>query len=405
MKNILVLILVFLFCQVPQHSFAQTPTSDFEQAKKSAYAQDYRSAITAMKGLIEEHPHNIEYQIFLARVYSWNQSFEEAIDILEPLVKKKVREALEVMIQIQSWSRQYEEVIKYAKLADSLYPDSSFKIQQSKALLSLEENKKAKALIDEILDEEPNNKETRKLLSEILKRKERKLLISYLNTSFSNPGFRPWHLASLGYKTNLGTIPVLPRIQYGQISGREGFLIELDAYPKIYSKGYLYLNAGVSLEGSAFPDLRGAVEYYQTLNPYFSVSLGVKYMQFPGNEALLYTGQIAYTFNNATRISYRSYLADIDDSSSLSHSLSIRFPESINENFVQLDLQYGNLPYEYYATGIQTNLKSARAGVQYQFRLTQQILLQPIFIYEYEEYFPEQYRHRFNSQILATYRF
>lgn len=405
MKNRLFL-LILLLSLLPNYSISQEVPGVFEQAKKKAYSQDYENAIILLKNLIESYPKNLDYQIFLARVHNWNKSYAKAVAILDPLIARAdSNEALEVMIQTRLWAGQYEEVIRYANQAYSKNPSSSYLISKVKALIALDKMEESRKIISQILEKEPTHEEALVLQTQIFKRNEREVIFSYLNTSFSNPGFQPWHLASVGAKTTLGSVPLLARVNYGNISAREGVQIEADAYPKLGKKGYLYANAGISLKESVFPDFRGAIEYFHTLNSSINLSLGGKYLKFDDTEVIIYTGQTAYTFSSGSRITYRPYLADINNTWTLSHALSMRFAETVRENYLEINLQYGTVPYEFFTSGTFTNLRTIRAGARYQVRLSEKILLQPAFMYEYEEYLPDQYRNRFNNQLFVTYRF
>lgn len=400
------LLLTLLFVLFPKISYSQEASTAFQEAKEQAYLQQYEPAIETLLDLIATYPDNLDYPIFLARVYSWKKSYTKAIALLEPMMKNAPpEEALGLMIQVQLWATHYEEAIRYADLALSQDPNTPYRIQKAQALFELERLEESRELLSQILEKQARNQKALALQTQIFKSKKQELKVSYLNTSFSNPGFQPWHLASVGVKTHLGSVPVLVRGNYGRIFSREGFQAEIDAYPKVSRKSYLYLNAGSSINGSVFPDLRGGLEYFQAVSSSVNLSLGGKYMKFPETDILLYTGQFAYTFKNGTRLSYRPYLADIAQAWTLSHALSIRFAESLKENVLQVDLQYGTVPYEYFTSGTFTDLRTARAGIQYQFRLSGEILLQPLLMYEFEEYLPDQHRNRFNSQILATYRF
>ena len=75
------------------------------------------------------------------------------------------------------------------------------------------------------------------------------------------------------------------------------------------------------------------------------------------------------------------------------------------ESILRVELQYGNVPYLYLYNNFIEPLKAYRAGIQYQYRLGNSFFIRPVFLYEYEEYLPEEYRHRFNAQLIITKRF
>jgi YaiO family outer membrane protein len=102
-------------------------------------------------------------------------------------------------------------------------------------------------------------------------------------------------------------------------------------------------------------------------------------------------------------IAYRPYY---DTGNELfSHVLSFQHTNEEKERVVRFELQYGNVPYLYLYSNFTQPLKAYRAGVQYQHRFGDSFFVRPIFLYEYEEYLPGEYRNRFNAQIIITKRF
>ncbi len=67
--------------------------------------------------------------------------------------------------------------------------------------------------------------------------------------------------------------------------------------------------------------------------------------------------------------------------------------------------QYGSIPYAFVTSSAFTEVISLRLRFQYYFGITENMLIQPVFMYEYEEEFPSMYRNRFNSQIITFFRF
>lgn len=381
--------------------------STIENARELANAGHYDRAIEILEILQDSIPHNHDYKIYLARVYSWKKDYPKAIEILTPLTKAEdfSREAIQVMVSTQLWAGNYEEVIRYANLALTKYNDLHFPFQKAKALGQLDRDKEAKEILKQVLLMEPDNKEAQALQTTIFQKNTQHISLSYLNTSFSDPGFNPWHLAYLEYKRNLGSVPVLARLNYGNLFGLEGSLFEVDAYPKTGANSYLYLNAGAAIDTPIFPKIKGGLEYFQSLNENFELSVGGKYLGFEETEVLLFTGGITYSTKNNLRFNYKPYLTHTESNWLTSHTLAFRITNPVKESFLQFDAQYGSIPYAFVTSSAFTEVKSFRLGLQYHFRITENILIQPVFMYEYEEYFPSLYRNRFNSQIITFFRF
>ncbi|MBZ9729438.1 YaiO family outer membrane beta-barrel protein [Salegentibacter sp. JZCK2] len=398
-----------LFVGVIVSAKAQVIPADrtFEKARELANAEKYDQAIEILEILQDSLPTNKDYTIYLARVYGWKNDYPAAIEILTPLIEVEdfSEEAIKVMVTTQLWAGNFEEVIRYSNVALAKYKKSHFQIQKAIALEALDRDKEAKEILKDVMLNKPENKKAQALQTRIFQKNKEHISLSYLNTSFSNPGFKPWHLAHLEYKRNLGNVPVLARLNYGNLFGLEGSLFEVDAYPKTGSKSYLYLNVGAAINTPIFPKFRGGLEYFQSLNKNFEISLGGKYLDFQETQVLLLTGGITYSTKHNLRFTYKPYLSHTESNWLTSHSLALRINNPVKESFIQFDLQYGSIPYAFVTSSAFTEVTSLRVGMQYHFRITENILIQPVIMYEYEEYFPSLYRNRFNSQIITFFRF
>ncbi|WP_168194568.1 YaiO family outer membrane beta-barrel protein [Antarcticibacterium arcticum] len=379
----------------------------FARAREFAVAGDYAQSIKVLEILRDSLPQNTDYSIYLARVYGWNKDYPAAITILKPLIDSvdPPEEALHVMVNTQLWAGNYEEVIKYSNLAQLKYKNSYYQIQKARALAALNRNDEAEDTLQEVLRMEPDNKEARALKTQIFQQRTEHIALSYLNTSFSDPGFKPWHLAYLEYKRDLGKVPVLARFNYADLFEKQGSLFEVDAYPKTGKNSYLYLNAGAALNTPLFPKFRGGIEYFHSLNKHFEISIGSKYLAFEETDVVLLNAGLTYNTKNNLSLNYKPYFTQTEGDWLTSHSLALRITNPIKENFVQIDLQYGSIPFGFVTSTAFTDVTSLRLGLQYRFRLTKNILVQPVFMYEYEEYFPSMYRNRFNSQLITILRF
>ncbi len=403
-KLYLCLLLLFIIPYFPTSAQEPTAAENFELARKTAFSGNYEDAIQMLENLRERAPENADFTIFLARVHSWEENYEEAITLLEPLTHDPfMPEAVKLIITVHLWAKNYKEVIYYTNYADQTEPgDPYYKIEKAKALIELDRTGEAKNIVEELITKTGSTPDLEFLRTRIYQENDQEILFAYTNTSFSEPTQKNWQQASLSYKRNIKAVPVIARFTYGFIREQAGTQFEVDAYPRISGSGYFYLNAGMALDKEIFPDFRGGLEYFQGLKNGISFSLGGKYLRFNSSEVFLYTGNISFTTRGAVKFTYRPFLSDLGD---LTHTFAVKFTNEIKERFFQVDLQYGTVPYEYFVTGNFTDLKTARAGLRYQFRLSEHFSMQPAFLFEYEEYLPSTYRNRYNGQLLTTFRF
>ena len=401
------LLMVSVIIMTTQISEAQTNEDLFLEAREKAFSEDYEGSINLLRTLQKSEPGNTDYGIFLARVYSWNKNYQAAFDILENLLQKGplLKEALEVMTTTQLWAGNHSEALRYSNQGIEAFGDLNFKIQKARALFYLERSKEAQIILSEILETDPDNDTALELYTEIVQKKKHVISASYTNTSFSSPAISPWHSAWLFYKTDLGKLPVLVKYNFGSIYDRKGSQLEAEAYPKIGKSGYIQLNAGIGLNKQVFPEFKAGAEYYHTLNERFEISGGGRMLGFETRNVFLFTGQVSYNMGKNFNLTYRPYAALAEDSWSLTHSLSFALSNPLKENIWKLDLQYGSVPYEYITETAFSSLETFRIGLQHQWRVSGQVLLRPVLMYENEEYLPSEYRNRFNVQLITTVRF
>lgn len=405
-KFLLVVSAIFL---ATQFSIAQNLSEGelFQQAQGKAFSEDYQGAIRLLTSLIEKNAENADYSIFLARVYGWNKDYPQAISTLEKVIANNTfpQEAIELMATIQLWARNYSEALKFSNMSIERSDDPALKIQKAKTLVFLKKPEEAKKVLLEVLNLNKSNEAALHLYTEIIQNYKHIISASYTNTSFSSPTGDPWHSAWVSYKTNLGKVPVLTKYHYGSIYDRTGSQIEIEAYPKIGGSGYLHLNAAVGLDNEVFPEYRAGVEYYHSLNYKFNVSGGGRILAFDSRNIYLFTGQVGYITSEKVKFTYRPYAALTNDKWNLTHSLSLEISNPLKENIWRLDLQYGSIPYEYITESSFSNLETFRIGVQHQWRVSENLLLRPIFMYENEEFLPSENRNRFNAQLISIFRF
>ena len=87
----------------------------------------------------------------------------------------------------------------------------------------------------------------------------------------------------------------------------------------------------------------------------------------------------------------------------MKENVALKFEEK--EAFVQLDLQYGAVPYYFFVNEEFLRTSAFRVGVNCRFRVSNNFFIQPIFMFELEEYIPKEFRNRYNTQLILSKRF
>lgn len=396
-----------LFFLLPQIAMAQQDLEDgFKHARAKAETKDYNGALKILDALEKKYPENEDIRVYQGRVYSWKRDFSKAKKVLRPLADrdKPNIEALQAAINAYYWSYDYEACITYCDKYLETEPNAE-DILMIKAACLEKAGRDAEALqILNTIGPEDSNEKTSSLRSIISHKRKNAISASYLNISTVDPGQGPTHYAYIEYLRKFTKSTLIGRFNVGNRDSQSEVQYEVDYY-RTFGRSYLYTNAAYSSRAGIFPEYRLGAEYYFAPQGQFDFSLGGRYMRFPGDPGtniVLATGQAAYRFSDYT-LAYRPYY-DIDNSL-MSHVVSIQKTNELKESLIRLELQYGNVPYLYLYNNVTQPLAAYRAGIQYQHRFGDSFFVRPIFLYEYEEYIPDTYRHKFNCQIIFTKRF
>lgn len=373
--------------------------------KTEAEKGNYDKALSLLEPLHNKFPENEDITIYIGRIYSWKKEYKKALDILTPMTDraKPNSDALLAIVNTYYWSEQFEKCIFYCDKYLEKDPNSAevLKIKVT-CLEKLNRNEEALAIIEKASITDNSTQPFRAIRTLIGRKSKNAVSASYLNVSTSNPGDSPFHYGYAEYSHKFSKSAIVGRANVGHVNNDTQMLFETDYYQTFSNKSYLYANAGLSTGETVFPVAKAGLEYYFAPHKKIDYALGVRFMHFESDDITLLTGQLAYNTGSYT-FAYRPYY---DTSNELfSHVLSLQRTNEEKERILRLELQYGNVPYLYLYNGFTQPLKAYRAGIQYQYRFGDSFFVRPVFLYEYEEYLPDEYRNRFNVQLIVTKRF
>jgi YaiO family outer membrane protein len=374
-------------------------------ARSQAEKGSYDKALSLIDPLLKKYPENEDIKTFAGRVYSWKKEYKTAIQTLSPMTDRvnPNTDALLAIINVYYWTEDFEKCISYCDRYLVTDPDNIdvLKIKVT-CLEKIGRDKEALEIIEKASVNENSTQAFKGIRTLIGRKTKNAVSASYLNISTSNPGQAPMHYGYVEYAHKFSKSALVGRANIGHIENDTQALFEADYYQTFSKKDYLYVNAGVSTGKTIFPVAKVGAEYYFRPQKRFDYALGARFMHFETDDVTLLTGQISYKMGTNT-IAYRPYY---DTGNELfSHVLSFQHTNEEKERVVRFELQYGNVPYLYLYSNFTQPLKAYRAGVQYQHRFGDSFFVRPIFLYEYEEYLPGEYRNRFNAQIIITKRF
>lgn len=241
----------------------------YQKSKELLAEKRFEESIIIAKELVKIEPQNADYVINLANLYSWSKQYDTAIKLLLPLTIKAspASDAIQAICNAYLWKGDYEQSIKIAEQrlsmpgADSVFLLSNLAIAYEKIL----KDSISLSLIKEIQKLDRGNDKMLALKSSILQKSKNHFAVSYYNISFRAPYSRQQHIAFVEYKRNFSKAPLLLRLNYGQMFGKESLQYEFDVYPKISKYSYLYINQAFSSKQSVFPHYKAGVEYFVSM--------------------------------------------------------------------------------------------------------------------------------------------
>lgn len=319
-------------------------------ARTYAWDRQYKEAREELQKVLDQKPGSHDAVNALIDTEFWAQNYFEAITVCnkgleyfpgdeEYLIKKaKALEKLE----------QYEEALQVLELViKGPQPDAEGSVTSGEPGTPKEPNPEALKMIGRIK----------------LAMIKNEAGIGY-NLDIFDEIYDPRHLvySELKRRTKIGT--VIGRASYADRFGRKGFQYELDAYPKITKGMYAYLNFGVS--GSAlFPKYRAGVELHKKLKRGFEASLGMRYMAFSSSNIAIYTGSIGKYYKDYW-FSLRPFITPKGNGVSNSFNVFIRRYLKDADHYITLMLGTGFSPEDKNNFTAETfMLRSQKAGVEY----------------------------------------
>lgn len=405
-KSLLLLISLILFPSLYGQTY--NANSLFVEVKKLAEKQEFTKAIQFTNQLKSDFPKDITYTLYLASLYNWNNQSDKALDELNQLSEKYESNIEVIQLYIVAYRnlKQPEKVIEYSNKGIQFDNDNEdfYKIAKAQAYIELNEKEKAIEILNAIPNSSNKYKDAQYLITEINSRKKNTIALGYLLTTFNEPQSENNHFLNIDYTRKLGKNSIVARLNYGNAFHEEGVSGEIDFYKKL-SNSYLYFNGGVSDGNFVFPKYKLGTEWFKETYK-LSYSIGMRYLNFKNeNEVYMFTGHIGYKFKSNMLIGYRPYFVVNESENSHTQTIFIKKTNEIKESFWQIDLQYGTVPYYFLSNQIVSDLNSYRVGFNMKFKAAENLFLQPILLYEYQEYFPEEFRNVFNFQTIVSYRF
>jgi YaiO family outer membrane protein len=385
----------------------------FKKARTIAFQGNHSEARDICKNILEKEPGYHEVRVFLGRLHAWDQEYDSARKELQKVLREKPNyiDALIALIDVEYWNGNLDLALIYCNQDLRAYPNhEDFLLRKAKILVSMKDFKEATENIKKLLKINPSHKEALQLLNDIkFSSQLYAASVRYIYDKFKRDesDFGPWHLLSLelSRKSELGSI--IGRVNctsrdFGSGS-KSGTQFEVDAYPKITKRMYAYLNAGYS-SSSVFPKYRFGSQLFRALPAGFEVSLGFRYLNYPGSSVIIYTGHLGKYIKNYL-FSFQPFVASKSSGISFSGLFLIKRYFADEDNYLTFLFGFGSTPLKIFFLEDIERLNSYKVGLEIKRRISRSLLIGFHIRFEKEEFQIDRFGNRYAFEISLQQRF
>ncbi|WP_439883337.1 YaiO family outer membrane beta-barrel protein [Pontibacter sp. MBLB2868] len=395
---------------LPGSAYAQSPAvntdSLMQEAQQYAAAKKYTKARQLARQVLNIAPEYADASLLIGRTYAWESDYDSARAALIPLLNSPAlqEQAFSVLASVELWAANPGASLEYAEQGLENAPNStSLSITKALALRDLRRYKEAIAFTQAALEKFPSNPDLLKLKEQLDELNRGNLLsIDYQFTTFDQD-IPNWQLATVQYTRTTPIGAFSGKINYADRFGTSGLQAEVDAWPRLNTKTYAYINFGVS-NSKLFPDYRAGAELYRILPHQMEASVGARALAYTNETVWLYTGHIGKYFHKYWA-SFRPFFQYQQDNWQATGILMFRRYFRYDDEYVTLSLSKGSTPFVQVALQEINRLDANKVSLDGQYRLSSQFLLGATLQYELEKYAENSSRKRFTSGLKLQYKF
>jgi len=318
--------------------FAATQDAVRDQAQKALRSGDFQSAVRICLAILQTNPEDEEIGFLLSRAYAFDRDYTRATDVLAALIRRRPANTdfLLLRARIEYWRGDIKaaesgfiEVLGISPENPEGWAGRAFVAAQKgettaaegyflrslegdpknvEVLLSLGllyrrrgEFDKAKASFERAFLLDPANPEVRGALTRAATRTDAIYEIRYVHQpeTFSDPRGslinRQW---AFQWRPPKNGPPILFKMDQTKRSGSRDTQFGLEAYPRLWTDAYAYLDVGFSSIARHYPHSSFLLEIYQGLAASFEVSLGYRRMNFDPRPVSVYFGSVGWYFGS-----------------------------------------------------------------------------------------------------------
>lgn len=373
---------------------SSTPEEKYNQARDLAFEQKkYEAAIMLMEEAVQQTPQNMDFMVFLGRLYYWNGQAADALTVLRQAFQDRpdYEDAALALADITYYEKDFNQSLSYSSQGLQQHPTSSpLMLRKAKALAALSQFSQAYEIADSLLTIDPKNEQLRVLAEQLIDYSTRnRISVLYDYTYFDKRFTGPWHIATLEYNRQTDRGVVTARVGYANRYDQNGFQVEIEAYPRISNIFYVYTNLGFSPDFPVFPKMRAGLSLYANLPRSFEVEAGARYLNFD-NSTLIFTASLGKYYQKFW-FNARSYLGPLDNQISHSYAFTTRYYIKGADNYFNFSIGQGVTPDDREAVLLNNavRLHTFRVGTEYHFTVQKLNIFSISGRYENVEFRPD----------------
>lgn len=391
MKNLpgmftIILAASILFSQSCVHA-DENPDAMFKEAQNLAAGGKRKEASEKCEKILSLCPDCVDARILLGRIHSWDKDYAGARVELEKALKAKpdYEDAVEALIDVELWSGDAAKALFICDEALKTKPgNADLLYKRALSLESLGRADEAKTAAADALKADASNQNAVKLLARLNKKAPLySASMAYSLDAFDST-FSPWSNLSFSFSRKFPYGSVIFSVNGARRFDKETVQLELEAYPKITKKTYLWIDGGAS-NGSLFPTSRLGLEVYTAPSKTYEASAGMRHLNFSANNANIYTASIG-KYMGRWYVSARPYYSRKNGNNSYSGNVNIKRYFKDGVNYFGVTLGSGSTPSESIFAFDTARLDSNSLGLEWQRGVGPASFLKLNFGYGEEEY-------------------
>lgn len=370
-KNFL-LLLTFL---ISMGLSAQETADDlYSRARKLAFEEKkYTEAIVLAKQALDMSPEYEELNVFLGRLYTWNNDPDNARIIFTDFLQKHPdnEDGILAYGSLEYWNKNYSKALEIVNNGIEQHPKSeNLLFLKAQILRDTKEYQQANEAVNQVLAINPKNTGARAMSSDLkIVSAKNAIGVNYDYVYFDKRFDDPWHLASADYTRQGKFGSITGRLNYANRFKMDAMQFEIDAYPRISNRFYAYINAGISNDKAIFPQYRAGASVNANLPKAWEAELGFRMLSFNGDQTWSYVGSLGKYYANWW-FNFRAYLTPDADNVTHSFTLTTRYYLGGADDYLNLILGTGISPDDpsnniLYNDAINFKQKSNNIGLEY----------------------------------------